>query len=181
MTRIRKISLRSFFTAFFMLTAISCSGNANTGKLTEADLRYISEYNSFKGIKVGKPYKIKDQWFNPKHQPRYTQVGMASWYGPNVGARTANGEVFDTYELTAAHPTLPLPSIVEVTNLDTGKKVVVRVNDRGPFHSKRIIDVSKAAAQQLGMLNAGTAKVKVELLQEATLQYLKQTNQQASN
>lgn len=164
-----------------MLTAINCSGNSNSGQLTEADLRYISEYNSYSGIKVGKPYRIKDQWFKPAHQPRYTQVGMASWYGPNVGPYTANGEVFDTTELTAAHPTLPLPSIVEVTNLDNGKSVVVRVNDRGPFHSKRIIDVSKAAAEKLGMLGAGTAKVKVELLQEATLNYLEQSTMHANN
>lgn len=95
----------------------------------------------------------------------YTETGMASWYGRKFhGERTSSGETYDMYAMTAAHKRLPLPSYVRVTNLDNGHEVVVRVNDRGPFHSKRIIDVSYAAAVQLGMIEQGTARVKVEAI-----------------
>ena len=169
-----------------MFTAINCSGNTLDDAYSHyspADMAFIRKYESSgASFKVGKAYRINDQWYKPKHQPSYSQVGMASWYGPNVGEFTANGERFDPNMITAAHPTLPLPSIVKVTNLNNGKELLVRVNDRGPFHSSRIIDVSKAAAQELGMLGAGTAKVRVELMQEATLQYLRSAaNRRADN
>lgn len=158
-----------------MFTAINCSGNSlkdDAYRISDRD--FINKYeNSGSQFKIGKAYQINDKWYQPKHEPSYSQVGMASWYDSNVGAFTASGERYDPNMLTAAHPTLPLPSIVKVTNLSNGKEVFVRVNDRGPFSGTRIIDVSKAAAQQLGMINSGTAKVKVELQQQATLQYLK--------
>ena len=95
-------------------------------------------------------------------EPGSTQKGIASWYGPGFhGKRTANGEVFDTHSLTAAHRTLPFNSIVEVTNMDNGKRVRVRINDRGPFIRGRIIDLSKAGAKAIGMIGPGTARVKI--------------------
>src|SRR5690606_29824158 len=97
-----------------------------------------------------------------KHDPHYDRIGIASWYGSDFHGRlTANGEIYDQNRLTAAHPTLPLPSTVRVTNLSNGRSVVVRVNDRGPFLHDRIIDLSRTAAQQLGFANRGLAKVRV--------------------
>lgn len=96
----------------------------------------------------------------------YQAEGVASWYGEEFhGRRTSSGEPYDMYAMTAAHPTLPLPSYVEVVNLENGRRVVVRVNDRGPFHAERIIDVSYAAAHRLGMLGRGTARVRIRALQ----------------
>ncbi|MEO1103118.1 MAG: septal ring lytic transglycosylase RlpA family protein [Pseudomonadota bacterium] len=115
--------------------------------------------------KIGKPYKVGGRWYHPKHDEDYDKVGLASWYGPGFhGRSTANGERFNQNALTAAHPTLPLPSFVRVTVKKTGKSAVLRVNDRGPFKRGRIIDVSKAAANELGFKRAGHAKVRVEYL-----------------
>lgn len=115
--------------------------------------------------KVGRPYKIEGRWYVPARQDNYNQIGTASWYGPNFHGRpTANGEVFDQNALSAAHPTLPLPSYVKVTNLDNGRQAVVRVNDRGPFARDRILDLSKRSAEELGFINQGTARVRVEYL-----------------
>lgn len=109
-----------------------------------------------------KPYEIKGVWYYPKADPDYDQKGIGSWYGEQFhNRRTANGEIFDMDMPSAAHKTLPLPSIVEVTNLDNGRKMQVRVNDRGPFIGDRIIDLSKAAADQLGYGRAGIANVRV--------------------
>ncbi len=99
-------------------------------------------------------------------QPGKPQVGVASWYGPGFhGQLTSNGEVYDQHELTAAHPTLPLGTLVRVTNLDSGRSVDVRVNDRGPFVKGRAIDLSHAAAQRIGMLGPGTAPVRIDVLE----------------
>ena len=120
--------------------------------------------------KVGNPYKIKGRWYYPKHDPDYEKVGVASWYGRQFhGRKTANGEVFDMNRLSAAHTTLPLPSVVEVTNLENGRKLRVRVNDRGPFAKNRVIDMSRAAARYLGFEQAGTARVRVRYLGLAQL------------
>ncbi len=120
--------------------------------------------------KVGKPYKVKGKWYRPAHDPGYNKVGMASWYGRDFhGRATANGEIYNMNALTAAHTTLPLPSMVEVTNLENRRKVVVRVNDRGPFASNRIIDLSRAAARRLGFEKNGLAKVRVRYLGPAAL------------
>lgn len=114
--------------------------------------------------KVGNPYEIAGTWYYPSENYTYIEEGVASWYGQDFhGKRTANGERYDMNAVTAAHPTLPLPSIVKVTNLDNGRVLSVRVNDRGPFHSKRIIDMSRRAAQLLGFYEAGVARVRVEI------------------
>ncbi len=112
---------------------------------------------------VGKPYKVAGKRYVPVLDPSYRAVGLASWYGADFhGRRTANGEVFDANALTAAHPTMPLPSYARVTSLTTGRSVLVRVNDRGPFHSNRVLDMSRRTAEMLGVRNAGIAKVQVE-------------------
>jgi rare lipoprotein A len=112
-----------------------------------------------------KPYQIDGRWYYPHAQPDYDEVGAASWYGePFHNRHTADGEIFDQYALSAAHKTLPLPSIVEVTNLDNGKRLRLRVNDRGPFVGDRIIDVSRAAADALGFRGQGLARVRVRYI-----------------
>jgi rare lipoprotein A len=122
------------------------------------------------GYKVGAPYQIGDTWYYPHEQPDYDETGIASWYGPTFyGKPTANGELFVGDGLTAAHRTLPMPVNVRVTNLENGKSVVVRVNDRGPYAKGRIIDVSKRAAELLGFYAHGTAKVRVTYLGKAPL------------
>lgn len=112
-------------------------------------------------------YKVAGKRYYPttKVADNYTQTGRASWYGPGFhGKKTSSGERFDMNMMTAAHPTLPIPSYARVTNLANGKTVVVRINDRGPFHSNRVMDVSKAAANKLGFLSSGTAQVRIEAL-----------------
>jgi len=116
--------------------------------------------------KVGSPYTIKGKRYYPAVNYGYNETGIASWYGPNFhGKMTANGERFDENELTAAHKTLPLPSIVRVTNLENGRSLIVRVNDRGPYAHGRIIDMSKRSAELLGFKNKGVAKVRVQILE----------------
>ena len=117
--------------------------------------------------KIGNPYKIMGKWYYPKEDYNYSEVGTASWYGKDFHAkRTANGEKYDMNSLTAAHRTLPLPSIVKVTNLENGRSLVLRVNDRGPYAKNRIIDVSKRASQLLGFFTQGTTKVRVEVMEK---------------
>jgi len=116
--------------------------------------------------KIGQPYQINGITYIPKIDNDYSKVGIASWYGPNFHNRlTANGEVFDQELVSAAHKTLPLPSIVSVKNLENEKFMFIRVNDRGPFVGDRIIDLSKKAAEKLGFLNSGTARVEVKLIE----------------
>lgn len=120
--------------------------------------------------KVGDPYQVAGVWYVPKEQPNYDQTGVASWYGDEFHMKpTANGEIFDMTALSAAHTTLPLPCIVEVTNLDNGRKLQVRVNDRGPFVGGRLIDLSHAAARELGYDRAGLAHVRVRYVGPAQL------------
>ncbi len=117
--------------------------------------------------KVGRPYRIDGIWYYPKVDYDYVETGIASWYGPGFhGKKTANGEIYDQDALTAAHRTLPMPSLVRVTNLQNGRSLVVRLNDRGPFKRGRIIDLSKRSADLLGFTRQGTAKVRVEILEE---------------
>lgn len=114
------------------------------------------------GSGVGRPYTVGGKTYTPRADPNYDKVGMATWYGEAYHNRaTASGERFDMNRLTAAHTTLPLASLVEVTNLENGRKVLVRVNDRGPFVGGRIIDVSRGAARELGFERQGLAKVRV--------------------
>lgn len=115
--------------------------------------------------KVGQPYQINGITYYPHEDYSYDETGVASWYGADFHEqRTANGEIYNMNELTAAHKTLPLPSLARVTNLDNGRSIVVRINDRGPFSGARIIDVSQRAAQLLGFEKTGTAKVRVQVL-----------------
>jgi peptidoglycan lytic transglycosylase len=121
--------------------------------------------------KVGTPYQIGGVWYYPAEDFSYEESGIASWYGEEFhGKYTANGEVFDRNSLTAAHRTLPMPSVVQVTNLENGRSLQLRVNDRGPFARGRIIDVSRRAAQLLGFEGTGTAKVRVRILVPESIQ-----------
>ncbi len=114
---------------------------------------------------VGGPYRIIGRWYRPQASPNYDRVGVASWYGAQFhGRRTASGERFDMRALTAAHPTLPLATLVRVTNLANGRSVTVRVNDRGPYAQGRLIDLSRASARALGFEAQGTARVRVTVL-----------------
>ncbi|MFN0043676.1 MAG: septal ring lytic transglycosylase RlpA family protein [Alphaproteobacteria bacterium] len=123
------------------------------------------------GYKIGKPYQIENVWYYPAEDYDYDETGIASWYGTEFHGRpTANGEIFDMNDISAAHRTLPMPSLVRVTNLDNGRSMLVRINDRGPFARGRIIDLSRRAAQLLGMDRAGTAKVRVQILADDSRQ-----------
>lgn len=118
-----------------------------------------------------RPYQIRGRWYHPQEQPNYDEVGQASWYGGyHHGRPTSTGERFDMNALTAAHKTLPLPSLVEVTNRANGRRVILRVNDRGPFVDGRIIDLSRGAAEELGLLNQGVGEVRVRYVGRAPRQ-----------
>ena len=115
-----------------------------------------------------RPYQIRGRWYRPAEDTNYEEVGMASWYGSqHHGRSTASGERFDMNALTAAHKTLPLPGLVEVTNLANGRKVILRVNDRGPFSENRIIDLSRGAAEALDLLSRGVGEVRVRYVGRA--------------
>src|SRR6478735_1802806 len=121
--------------------------------------------------RVGKPYVVGGWTYVPEEDVNYRAEGMASWYGDDFHGRlTANGEVFDMGSLTAAHPTLPMPSYARVTNVSNGKSLIVRVNDRGPYHGNRLIDVSNKAAELLEFKANGVAKVRVEYVGRAPLE-----------
>lgn len=120
--------------------------------------------------KLGEPYQVAGRWYYPRPEPAYSQTGVASWYGPGFhGRRTSNGEIFDMNALTAAHKTLPLPCYAYVTNLDNGRTILVRINDRGPYVDDRLIDLSKASAQALGYGGAGLVRVRVRYAGDAPL------------
>ncbi len=120
---------------------------------------------------VGHPYTIAGRTYYPSENSAYSAVGMASWYGDAFqGRRTANGEVYDKSSLSAAHPTMPLPSYARVTNLANGYSIIVRVNDRGPFHGGRVMDVSSRVADLLDFKSVGTTRVKVEYVGRAPLE-----------
>jgi rare lipoprotein A len=121
--------------------------------------------------RVGSPYTVAGRVYVPQADPHYRAEGIASWYGADFhGRATANGEIFDADAISAAHPTLPLPSYARVTNLNNGQSLIVRVNDRGPYHGNRIIDVSRRAAHLLGFTARGTALVRVEYVGPAPLE-----------
>lgn len=169
--------INSLLLLILAFTVSACDGpNAKRDKT----YKYLSKedpYNTqYKGhYKVGKTYKIKGQSYTPKQVKRYTKVGTASWYGSRYGFHgkaTANGDIYNKNLLTAAHKTLPLPSLVEVTNLENGRSLIVMANDRGPYAYDREIDMSEKAASILGFKNKGTAKVKVKYLHKETMQFL---------
>lgn len=161
--------MRIFFMAFLgvslFLSACSSNKHASSGGI------FKTVPNKQKGseglFKVGSSYQIDGRWYHPEETYSYSETGIASWYGADFhGKPTANGEIYDMHELTAAHKTLQLPSLVRVTNLENGRSLVVRVNDRGPFKRGRIIDLSKKSAGLLGFEKKGTAKVRVQVLAE---------------
>jgi rare lipoprotein A len=120
--------------------------------------------------KLGRPYQVGGRWYVPRHEPYYDRSGVGSWYGKEFhGRKTANGEIFDMDALTAAHPTLPMPSYAYVTNLRNGRTLLVRINDRGPYVANREIDLSRASAQALGYANGGLGQVRVRWAGHAPL------------
>lgn len=140
-------------------------------KMAEEDTdRFVNGDDKYNGIfKVGNPYQILGVSYFPQNYEDFEEIGTASWYGDDFhGKPTANGETYNMDSMTAAHPTLPLPSLVRVTNLRNNKSVIVRVNDRGPFAKSRIIDVSEKAAILLEFKDQGTTEVKIELLRNDT-------------
>ena len=163
----KKQSLRALATLFFAIFVTSCGG----GNYSDSDDATRGRLASAGGIyKIGTPYQIQGEWYYPEENVKYVNTGIASWYGEKFHRkRTANGEIFDMNLLTAAHPTLPMPIRVRVTNLENGRSLILRVNDRGPFLRGREIDLSKRAASVLGFLEQGTARVRVEYLSRAPL------------
>ncbi len=153
--------MKSFQALLLILFSLYSLSGCTSGELASSLFKgqYKPQY------KVGNPYVVDGKLYYPAEVASYVEEGQASWYGPGFhGRMTANGEQFDTGDMTAAHRTLPLPSVVRVTNLENGKTVFVRVNDRGPFKRNRIIDVSKSAAQALDFHGAGTTHVRVEFM-----------------
>ena len=128
------------------------------------------------------PYTVLGKTYHVMHSARgYVATGTASWYGRKFhGRRTADGEIYDAYAMTAAHKTLPIPSYVKVTNLDNGKTAIVRVNDRGPFHGNRLIDLSYAAATKLGFVDKGTAHVRIQAIDPDTMTVARRSHQPAT-
>ena len=167
-----------FFKILTILFLTSCS--ETTFLINSA--KKISKWDEDPIYKVGNPYKINGKWYYPAIDYNYNEVGIASWYGPGFhGKKTANGEIFDQNKISAAHKTLPMPSIVKVTNLDNGKVLEnIRVNDRGPFAGNRIIDLSKKAAQELGFVNSGVAKVRVEIMENESRIYASKNSKKNS-
>lgn len=153
------------------LVILAATGGILSGCAYNTDDPMAMEGRPYKPYIVGSPYQINGKWYRPKEDFSYDRVGVASWYGPGFdGKRTANGETYDMDLLTAAHPTLPMPTLVSVRNLDNGRSVTVRINDRGPFHGNRIIDLSRRAAEEIGIRRNGTARVRVRVLRTASLQ-----------
>ncbi len=127
--------------------------------------RSVTTANQRGYYKIGDPYVVDGVLYTPAEDWNYDETGIGSWYGPDFhGKRTANGELYDMNQVTAAHKTLPMPSLVRVTNLENGRTIIVRVNDRGPFVRGRIIDMSRRGAQLLGFERTGTAKVRVQIM-----------------
>ena len=164
-------------------TCLALANCASSGKLSSVDPKYgVSSSprvvgwgepvpKGGGGYRVGKPYVVGGRTYVPQEDPNYRAEGVASWYGDDFHGRlTANGEVFDMGSLTAAHPTLPLPSYARVTNLSNGKSLIVRVNDRGPYHGNRLIDVSNKTAELLDFKSHGVANVRVEYVGRAPLE-----------
>ena len=179
-----KTALNCCSLAAFAMVLAACSSGPNPGSSRKgkfdpkygvsASVRVASNRSEFrKGgghYKIGRPYKVAGRTYVPKHQPNYNKTGKASWYGDDFHGRlTANGEIFDMHALTAAHPTLPLPSYARVTNLKNGRSVIVRINDRGPYAHNRIIDLSKRVAEVLNFKQDGLTNVRVKYIGKARM------------
>ena len=153
--------------AIAMCGSLLLVGCSSTSKNGEALSNGSAPASAVRGYKIGKPYSIKGVWYYPRVDYDYVEEGVASWYGPGFdGKATANGETYDMNDLTAAHRTLPMPCVVQVTNLENGRSLKLKVNDRGPFARDRIIDVSRRASQLLGFHIQGTTRVRVEIVED---------------
>ena len=161
-------SLRRWGTAAFVVCAVLLVAACGSGERKTVHVAPPPDEGTYK---VGKPYDIDGITYRPMVDESYNETGIASWYGPKFhGKRTANGEFFDMNAVSAAHKTLPMPTMVRVTNLDNGRAIAVRVNDRGPFVRGRIIDMSRRGAQLLGFRYKGTARVRVQVMPEESRQ-----------
>jgi rare lipoprotein A len=165
------LPLSIFIVANLILGLSGCGGRNNGERLGERVIPLGQPVPKGGGYyQVGKPYQVAGLTYTPREDPGYDRVGSASWYGELFhGRRTANGEIYDMDRLSAAHPTLPLPVYARVTNLNNGRTIVVRINDRGPYANDRIIDLSRRSAELLGFRNHGTATVRVKYLGRAPL------------
>jgi len=162
------IHAQRFFALAGLMLLAGCAGSRPTPPPPEDHTVQVPPNAGV--YKVGEPYQIDNVWYYPHEQPDYDETGIASWYGPDFyGKYTANGELYDGNKLTAAHRTLPMPVNVRVTNLENGKSIIVRVNDRGPYARGRIIDLSRRAAELLDVVQNGTARVRVTYLSRADL------------
>lgn len=178
MQLLRKFIVIDLYKVFALCTTVLLLSNCGSSK--DALYRKLSKGDStaqqYTGhYKVGSSYKVNKKTYHPKKDHKYVETGMCSWYGHNKkfhGKKTANGDTFNRNLLTAAHRTLPMPSMVKVTNLKNNKSLVVMVNDRGPFRKDRIMDVSEEAAKILGFKNQGVAKIKVQYLPEESKELL---------
>lgn len=165
MTIFRFIPLLLVCSISLLLSA--CSSTHMASSASPSGTVYPGHY------KIGTPYKIDNTWYYPKADPSYSEVGMASWYGPGFhGKQTANGDKYNQTAFTAAHRTLPLPSMVKITNLANNRSVIAMINDRGPFSKKRIIDISEKTAIALDIKRQGVGKVQVDFLPDETTEML---------
>ena len=164
--------IKNIFNLALVFFLFSCTSVELAANLSKKAL-FKDKKSSIKSnpiFKIGNPYKVDKKMYFPKKNLNYDEKGIASWYGPKFhGKLTANGEIFNQYELTAAHKTLPLPSAVKVTNLDNNLSLILRVNDRGPFVNDRIIDLSYASAKKLKLYNQGTGYVRVQILRPESI------------
>jgi rare lipoprotein A len=144
-------------TSLLCLLLVACAGSDRPRQAGGGSFRRVFDTP----VRIGPPYTVRGVTYVPREERGYDEIGMASWYGSESGNRTANGERFVPDFITAAHKTLPLPSYVEVTALDTGRTILLRINDRGPFAAGRIIDLSRGSAAALGIVRAGSARVRV--------------------
>lgn len=166
----RMNSLAQLLRAALMAGGLTTLAACSTTKLPDAPKTIGAPVKANPHYKIGAPYEIDGRRYTPKADPQHEEIGVASWYGDAFHGRlTANGEIFDKGRISAAHRTLPMPVIVEVENLENGRTLRVRVNDRGPFARDRVIDLSHAAADALGFTAQGTAKVRVRYIAEANL------------
>ena len=164
------MTMRNYNKFLLTLSAVLCI----TGCASERPIEYKTLTQEVEAIKedggvykLGTTYTALGQKYTPKEDYNYKETGIASWYGADFhNKRTANGEIYNMHAVTAAHRTLPLPSIVRVTNLENGRSIIARVNDRGPYVKNRIIDLSQKGAELLGYKMQGTARVKVEILEK---------------
>ena len=167
-----KVKIRILICLFFILQLSSCTTvevATNLGKKIVPQ-KVIPDFKQQAIFKIGSPYQVEGVTYYPKKDLQYDETGIASWYGPKFHGRlTANGEIFNQNNITAAHKTLPLPSAVKVTNLENGLSIIVRINDRGPFVNQRIIDLSAKAAEKIQLKQKGTGLVRVQLLRSESL------------